>query len=32
VDSEVEWCSNEPVRAYEVRLWKNIRRSWETIF
>ena len=23
------WCSSEPVRAYGVCLWKNIRRDWK---
>jgi len=23
------WCSSEPVGAYGVGLWKNIRRGWE---
>jgi hypothetical protein len=23
------WCSNEPIGAYGVGLWKNIRRGWE---
>jgi hypothetical protein len=22
------WCSSEPIRAYEVGLWKNIMRGW----
>ena len=24
------WCSLEPVGAYGVGLWKNIRKGWET--
>jgi len=23
-----EWCSNEPLRSYGKRFWKNIRRGW----
>jgi len=23
-----EWCSREPVGAYGVGLWKNIRKMW----
>jgi hypothetical protein len=23
------WCSNEPLGAFGVGLWKNIRRGWE---
>jgi hypothetical protein len=22
------WCSNEPLQAHGVGLWKNIRRGW----
>jgi hypothetical protein len=25
-----EWCSREPVGAFGVGLWKNIRKGWET--
>jgi hypothetical protein len=25
-----EWCSLEPVSAFGVGLWKNIRKWWET--
>jgi hypothetical protein len=24
------WCSREPVGAFGVGLWKNIRKGWET--
>jgi hypothetical protein len=24
------WCSFEPVGAFRVGLWKNIRKWWET--
>jgi hypothetical protein len=35
VDSKVsslrgEWCSFEPVGAFGVGLWKNIKKGWET--
>jgi len=26
------WCSLEPVGAFGVGLWKNIRKGWETFF
>jgi hypothetical protein len=25
-----KWCSLEPEGAFEVGLWKNIRKGWET--
>jgi hypothetical protein len=25
------WCSLEPVGAYGVGLWKNIKKGWETL-
>jgi len=24
------WCSREPVGAFGMGLWKNIRKGWET--
>jgi hypothetical protein len=24
------WCSLKPVGAFGVRLWKNIRKRWDT--
>jgi hypothetical protein len=24
------WCSREPLGAFGVGLWKNIRKGWET--
>jgi hypothetical protein len=25
------WCSSEPIGAYRVGLWKNIRRGWRSL-